>query len=66
VVVVVVGEAFKIIITFKVNHFLLEQMDIAAQKLRITRSELIRRAIVYYLAAVEMDKILKEAISGAP
>jgi metal-responsive CopG/Arc/MetJ family transcriptional regulator len=59
--VVVVGmKMFRIIITFKVDPFLLEQMDITAQRLRITRSELIRRAIVYYLAAT--DKALEEAM----
>jgi len=54
-----------IIVSFKLDSFLLEQMDLVAQRLHISRSELIRRAIVYYLAAVELDKILREAISGA-
>jgi len=64
VVVAVVREAFKVIITFKVNPFLVEQMDMVAQKLGVTRSELIRRAVVYYLAVVDMDKkILREAMS---
>ena len=56
-------EAFKVIITFKVNPFLVEQMDMVAQKLGVTRSELIRRAIKFYLVAIEMDKILKKAMS---
>lgn len=63
VVVAVVREAFKVIITFKVNPFLVEQMDMVAQKLGVTRSELIRRAIKFYLVAIEMDKILKKAMS---
>ena len=51
-----------IIVSFKLDSFLLEQMDLVAQRLRITRSELIRRAIVYYLVAVETDKTLEEAM----
>jgi metal-responsive CopG/Arc/MetJ family transcriptional regulator len=46
---------FKIIITFKVDPFLLEQMDMASQKLRITRSELIRRAVVSYITTLYRD-----------
>lgn len=53
---------YKIIITFKVDPLLLQQMDITAQMLRITRSELIRRAIVYYLVAVETNKTLEEVM----
>jgi metal-responsive CopG/Arc/MetJ family transcriptional regulator len=62
VVVAVGGEMFKIIVTFKVDPFLLQQMDTTAQRLRITRSELIRRAVVYYLVAIETDKTLEEAM----
>jgi metal-responsive CopG/Arc/MetJ family transcriptional regulator len=54
------------IITFKVDPYLLEAMDLAAQKLRITRSELIRRAITYYLAAIDVSEMIEEVIGNAP
>jgi len=38
-----------VIVTFKVDRELLNQMDIAAQRLGITRSELIRQAIINYI-----------------
>jgi len=57
---------FKTIVTFKMDSFLLEQMDTTAQKLGITRSELIRRAIVYYLAALNVSEMLGEESSDAP
>lgn len=54
------------IITFKIDPYLLEAMDLAAQRLRITRSELIRRAITYYLAALDVNKMIEEVIGNAP
>jgi metal-responsive CopG/Arc/MetJ family transcriptional regulator len=54
--------AKEVIITFKVEPYLLEQMDMAAQKLGITRSELIRRAITYYLAAIDVSEMIEEVI----
>jgi metal-responsive CopG/Arc/MetJ family transcriptional regulator len=43
------GKIDIVIVTFKVHRELLNQMDIAAQKLGITRSELIRQAITNYI-----------------
>lgn len=43
-----------VVVAFKVHRELLNQMDIAAQKLGITRSELIRQAITHYLK----DKVI--------
>lgn len=43
-----------VVVAFKVRKDLLDQMDIAAQKLGVTRSELIRQAITHYLK----DKVI--------
>jgi hypothetical protein len=48
----------KIIQTFKVDEELLNKMFIASQKLGITKSELIRRAIVYYLIAMNINEVM--------
>ena len=43
-----------IVVAFKVRREMLDQIDIAAQKLGVTRSELIRQAITHYLK----DKVI--------
>jgi len=43
------GKADIVIVTFKVHKDFLDQMDVAAQKLGVTRSELIRQAIVHFI-----------------
>jgi predicted DNA-binding protein len=48
----------KVIQSFKIDEELLNKMFIASQKLGITKSELIRRAIVYYLIAMNMNEVM--------
>ena len=42
-----------VIVTFKEPRSLVEELDEAAARLRVSRSELIRRAIVQYLRLLE-------------
>jgi predicted DNA-binding protein len=49
----------KIVQSFKVDEELLRMLFITSQKLGITKSELIRRAIVYYLTAMDMDEVMR-------
>jgi metal-responsive CopG/Arc/MetJ family transcriptional regulator len=46
---VIDGKIDIVIVTFKIRRELLNQMDIVAQKLGVTRSELIRQAITNYI-----------------
>ncbi|MEM4684464.1 MAG: ribbon-helix-helix protein, CopG family [Thermosphaera sp.] len=43
-----------VVVAFKVRREMLDQMDIAAQKLGVTRSELIRQAIAHFIK----DKVI--------
>ena len=41
------------IITFKIDDELLERLDLVAQRVGATRSELIRKAIIMYITKLE-------------
>ncbi len=41
------------IITFKIDDELLERLDLVAQRIGATRSELIRKAIIMYITKLE-------------
>lgn len=51
------------VVTFKVDEFLLEELDRAAKSLGITRSEVIREALINYLRlsrkkAIDIKKVM--------
>ena len=49
----------KVVQSFKVDEELLNEILIVSQRLGITKSELIRRAIVYYLSAMNMNEVMR-------
>jgi len=51
----VVPSAMMRVITIKIDEELLERIDLSARKYGISRSELIRRAVIRYLSKLESE-----------
>lgn len=59
----VVPSAMMRVITIKIDEDLLERIDLNAQKYGISRSELIRRAVIRYLSKLESELVAEDARS---
>ena len=49
------------IVTFKAPYKLVSMMDLIAQQMRMTRSELIRRAVMCYILSIKYDDFMDKA-----
>ena len=54
------------IVTFKIDPMTLELVDAAARKLRVTRSELIRNALLHYLELLGIEPPYNIEVEGEP